>query len=147
MRAWLFGMTKMRRKSIGNSGCRDVRRRSCAAERPNWYAHFAGFIGEVLRDPGTGESDEADGECFEHGVIALEGCGVFVAGPVGLEDDLLHLSVISPAGGDAFRAFRRSAMDQHHVGMFFVGFVEGIPDTDVIVTVSSAGESDPWSGG
>jgi hypothetical protein len=45
-------------------------------------------------------------------IVALEGCGLGVFGPVGLEDDLRDLVVIGPTGGDALGAFRASAVQQ-----------------------------------
>ena len=38
------------------------------------------------------------------------------------------LRLIGPAGGDAFGALRRAAVQQHHVGMLGVDLVEPVPD-------------------
>ena len=50
-------------------------------------------------------------------VVALEGRGLAVADPVGLESDLRYLAAIGPAGGGFFGAFWRAAMEKHHVRM------------------------------
>ena len=55
--------------------------------------------------------------------------------------------MVGPAGGDAFGALRRTAVQQHHVGMLGVDLVELVPDQAVIVVVEAAGEGDLGPGG
>ena len=117
------------------------------AEAPDRNAHLAGLVGEVGGDAGAGEDDDADRQRFEHPVVALEGRGVAVAGPVGLEDDLWNFAMVGPAGGDALGAARAAAVQQHHVGMLGADLVERLPDARVIVAVGAAGEGDAGAGG
>jgi hypothetical protein len=60
-----------------------------------------GLVGEVLLDAVAREDEDAHGEHVQNGVVALEGCGLGVPGPVGLEGDLgdasAHLAAISSA--------------------------------------------------
>jgi hypothetical protein len=55
---------------------------------PQRDAQLSGLVCEVGGDAGAGEGDETGGQCFEHLIVALEGRGLGVPGPVGLEDDL-----------------------------------------------------------
>ena len=57
-------------------------------ELPYLDAHLAGLVDKVLRDTGTRKGDDADGKSIQHCVVALEGGGVPMAGPVRLEHDL-----------------------------------------------------------
>ena len=43
----------------------------------------------------------ADGQCFEHLVVAVERPRLGVTRPVGFEGDLSDLAIVGPAGGDA----------------------------------------------
>lgn len=52
--------------------------------------------------------------------------------PFGLEGDLCDLPVVGSGGGDAFRAFRRSAMQENHVRMLGMDLIELVPDRPVI---------------
>ena len=63
-------------------------RATLLGEPPHGNAHLAGLIGEVVLDAGAGEHHDPDGEDFEHLIIALEGCGLGVFRPVGLEGGL-----------------------------------------------------------
>src|SRR5262249_57213416 len=81
-----------------------LRQRSGAAVIPDWDAKLLRLVGEVRRDARAGEYDHTDREDLEDSVVALERRGPGVPVPVGLEDDLRHVAVISPAGGDALRA-------------------------------------------
>ena len=74
--------------------------------------------------PEPGNDQDADRQRLEHRVVALERRGLGVLGPVGLEGDLRHLAVIGPAGGDALGALRRSAVQEHHVGVLGMDLVE-----------------------
>ena len=58
----------------------------------------------VLGDAGAGEGDDADRHGLQHRVVALEGRGLLVPGPVGLEDDLRDAAVVGPLGGDQLGA-------------------------------------------
>jgi hypothetical protein len=100
------------------------------------------FVGEIAGDAGAGEDDDAGGHDLEHAVVALERSRLAVGGPVGLEGDLRHLAVIGPAGGGFLGAFRRAAMDQHHVGMLGVDLVEHGPDQLGVGVVGAAGKRD-----
>ena len=55
------------------------------------------------------------------------------------------LRLISPFGGDQFGALWRAAVDEDHVGMLGVNFVEAIPDQVVVVEVEATGKSNLWS--
>ena len=63
---------------------------------------------------------------------------------------LAHFEAISsaplgePPCGDPFGAFRRTAMQQDHVGMLGMNLVETIPDEVVVVEVEPSGERDLW---
>lgn len=109
---------------------------------PHRNAHLAGLVGKVLTDAGAGENDHADGQNIQHLIVALEGRGVLVAGPVWLEHHLHDLAIVGPAGGDAFGTFRTTAMQQHHVGMLGLDLVEGVPDAGMVVAVEATGEGD-----
>ena len=74
--------------------------------------------------PEPGNTMTPIGSTFEHPIVALERRGLGVPGPVRLEGDLRHLAVVGPAGGDALGALRRTAMQQHHVGMLGANLVE-----------------------
>src|SRR5215831_10061468 len=110
-----------------------VRQRLRAAVLPDGDAKLLGFVGEVRRDARTGEYDDADREDVENPVVAFERRRPGVTVPVRLEDNLRHLAVVSPAGGDALCALRTAAVQQHHVGMFGVDFVERVPDRGMIL--------------
>jgi len=75
-----------------------------------------------------------------------QGSGLGVSRPVGLERDLRHFAAVGPAGRDAFGAFGRSAMQQHHVGVLGVDLVEPVPDRVVIVEVDPAREGNLGAG-
>jgi len=121
--------------------CRDDddRQRSRAARRHavDRDAHLAGFIGQVVLDAGAREDHDADRHAVEHLVVALEGCGLGVFGPVRLEGDLRHFAVGGPGCRDALGALGRSTMQQHHVGMLGVDLIETIPDHPVIGGVAA----------
>src|SRR5262245_27851174 len=89
---------------------------------------------------------DADWQQFEHGVVALEGCSLGVLCPVGFEGDLWLLPGGRPFGGDQLRTLWRAAMDQDHVGMLGVNFVEAIPDQTMVVEIEATSECDLWPG-
>ena len=120
--------------------------RSRLIEAPERDAKLFGLVCEIGGDAGAGEHDDADRQCFEHPIVTLEGRRVAVAVPVGLLDHLCDFALIGPAGGDAFGAARTAAMQQDHCGMLGADLVEGLPDAEVIVAVSAAGESDAGAG-
>src|SRR5262249_46698527 len=124
-----------------------LRQRSGAAAIPDWDAKLLRLVGEVCRDARAGEYDHTDREDLEDSVVALERRGPGVPVPIGLEDDLRHVAVISPAGGDAFRALGTDAMQQYHFRMLAVDLVERRPDRRMIVEVEAAGEGNLWSDG
>ena len=76
-------------------------------------------------------------------VVALEGRSLSVAGLVRLEGDVGDLAGIDPARGDELGAHWRSAVQEHHVGMFCVDLVEDIPDPLVVVASDASGEGVP----
>lgn len=84
------------------------RQRSRAARRQavDRDAHLAGLVGQVVLDAGAWEDHDADRHAVEHLVVALEGCGLCVFGPVRLEGDLRNFSVRGPGGRDALGALR-----------------------------------------
>src|SRR6202045_1965837 len=111
------------------------------AEPPDRNAELLGLVGEVCGNPRAREDHDADRQSFEHLVVALEGCGVAVPVPVGLEDDLWNFAIVGPAGGDALGAARTAAVQEDHVGMLGADLVEGVPDAVDIVSVVAAGEA------
>jgi len=113
---------------------------------PHRDAHLAGLVGEVGGDAGAGEDDDADRQGLQHLVVALEGRGVAVPRPVGLEDDLWNFAIVSPAGGDALGAARAAAVQEHHVRMLGADLVERVPDALVVVALGAAGEGDARAG-
>src|SRR6202012_4882197 len=115
-------------------------------EAPDRYAEFLGLVGEIGGEAGAREDDDADRQRLEQAVVAFEGSGTAVAGPVGLEDDLWNFAMIGPAGGDTLGAARTAAVQQHHVGMLGVDLVERRPDPRVVVAVGAAGEGDAGTG-
>src|SRR3984893_9879006 len=117
------------------------------AEVPDGDAELLGLVGEVCGNPRAREDHDADRQSFEHLVVALEGCGVAVPVPVGLEDDLWNFAIVGPAGGDALGAARTAAVQEDHVGMLGADLVEGVPDAVDIVAVGAAGEGDAGAGG
>ena len=84
----------------------------------------------------------ACGHLGEKRVVALEGRGLAIAIPVGLEDDLRDLAVVGPAGGDALGAPRRAAMQKNHAGIVGERLIEHLPDALVIVASGAAGKGD-----
>ncbi len=78
--------------------------------------------------------------------LRLNGAPFGVPGPIRLESDLRHLAVVGPAGGDAFGALRRAAVQQHHVGVLGMNPVEPVPDQAAVVEVEAAGDGDLWAG-
>ena len=105
-------------------------------------AELAGLVDEVVGDAGAGEGDDGVRHFGKKRIVALEGSGLAVAIPVGLEDDLRDLAIVGPAGGDAFGATGRAAMQEHHVGMLRERGIENVPDALVIVAGGAAGEGD-----
>ena len=82
--------------------------------------HAAGFVDQVFGNAGAGEGQDADGQKFQHGVIAFEPCAGFaIFVPIGLEHHLIDLFGGGPFGGDQIRAFWRAAVNQHHLRVFF----------------------------
>lgn len=71
------------------------RQRSRAASRHtiDRDTHLAGFVSQVVLDAGAREHHDADWHAVQHLVVALEGCGLGVFGPVRLEGDLRDLAV------------------------------------------------------
>ena len=118
------------------------RLRAALAVIENGNAELLGLVGEVAGNAGAGEDDDAHRHEFEHAVVALEGCGLAVAGPVGLERDLRDAAVIGPAGGGFLGAFRRAAMEEHHIGMLGEHLVEHGPDALVVGVIDAASEGD-----
>src|SRR6266481_7496636 len=74
-------------------------RRGRLAEPPDRDAEPLGLVGEIGLDAGTREDDDADWHGIKHLIVALERCGLGVAGPIGLEGDLPDLTAVGPAGG------------------------------------------------
>src|SRR5262249_58469165 len=118
-----------------------------AAIIPDRDANLLRLVGEVRRDARAGEYDHTDREDLEDPVVALERRGPGVPVPVRLEDDLCHVAVISPAGGDALRALGTAAMQQYHIEMLAADLVQRRPDCRMIVEVKAAGEGNLWSDG
>ena len=117
-------------------------RRLCAAlpviEDGN--AELFRLVGEIAGDAGARKDDDAGRHDLEHAIVTFEGRGLAVKLPVGLESDLRDLALVSPAGGSALGAFRRAAMDQHHIGVLGEDLVEHDPDALVIGVIDAAGK-------
>src|SRR5258706_5929704 len=104
------------------------RLRAAVAELPDGYAELPRLVGEVLLNAGAGKYQDADRQHVEHLIIALEGGGLGVLGPVGLKGDLRNLAMIGPTGGNPLGTLWRSAMQQDHVGMLGADPIEHVPD-------------------
>ena len=111
-------------------------------ELHHWDAELLGLVREVFLDAIAREDEDADGEHIQHGIVALEGCGLGVLGPVGLEGDLGDTPGFSPFGGDEFGAFCAATVEKDHVGIFGPDLIELAPDQAVIVEVGPASEGD-----
>ena len=109
-------------------------------------AEHLGLVGEIVRDAGARKHDQADRQGFQELIVTFERCGFAVAGPVRLKDDLLAIAIVGPAGRNAFGAFWRSAMEEHHVVVLGADLVEGGPDGSSVVYLLSAGEGDLGAG-
>ncbi len=103
-------------------------------------AELLGLVGEVFLDAIAREDEDAHRQHIQHGVVALEGCGLGVFGPVGLEGNLRHTPGLGPFGGDELCALRAATMEKDHVGIFGPDLIELAPDQAVIVEVGPAGE-------
>ncbi len=80
-------------------GCRQAdSMKSGAMGRPGDRAPECRASSPYPGDAGAGEDDDAGWQDVEHAVVALEGRGLAVAAPVGLEGDLPDLAVIGVAG-------------------------------------------------
>src|SRR3546814_12280865 len=99
------------------------------AVAPHGNAPCPGLVDEVLGDARAREGDDADRHHLEHRVVALEGSGLLVAGPVGLEAALLDAAIVGPFVGDQPGAARRASVQP---------VTEGRPvGTDVCITCRS----------
>ena len=103
-------------------------------------AQLLGLVGKVLLDAIAREDEDAHGQHFEHGVVALEGCSLGVLGPVRLEGNLGDAPGFSPFGGDEFGAFCAATVEKDHVGIFGPDLIELAPDQAVIIEVGPASE-------
>ena len=88
--------------------------------------------------PEPRENDDANRHDLEHTIVALEGRGLTVGGPIGLERYLRHLAMIGPASGGLLGAFWRTAMDEHHVGMLDEHLVENGRDELMVGVIGAA---------
>ena len=133
------------RRTVGEKKAALTRRRF--PRRQTGMPSMLRLVGEIGGDARAGADDDADRQDFEHPVVAFERCGFAVARPFGLEDDLWRLAIVGPAGGDAFGALRRSAVEQHHVRVPGERLVEPVPDQAMVVEIEPAGEGDLGAGG
>jgi hypothetical protein len=107
-----FPMTRLAlplRNGIGitiarRSACLGQRSRAARRHAVDRNALLASFVGQVVLDTGARENDDADRHALEHLVVALEGCGLGVFGPVRLEGDLRHFAVRGPDSRDVLGA-------------------------------------------
>jgi hypothetical protein len=99
-----------------------------------------------LAEMRAGKATSLIGKASSIWSLRLEGRGIAVPGPVGLEDDLRDLAAIGPAGGDALGPAGAAAMEEHHVRMLGADFVERVPDAADIVAVGAAGKRDAGAG-
>lgn len=121
-----------RRSAYSRQRLRTARRHTVDGD-----AHLAGFVGQVVLDTGAREDHDTDRHAVQHLVVAFEGCGLGMFGPVRLEGDLRHFAVGGPSGRDALGAFGRSPVQQHHVGVLGVDLIETVPDQPVIGGVAA----------
>ena len=105
-------------------------------------AQLLGLVGEVFLDAIAREDENAHGQHIQHGVVALEGCGLGMLGPIGLEGDLRDLAGFGPFSGDEFGTLGAATVEKDHVGILGLDLVELAPDQAVIVEVGPAGEGD-----
>jgi len=117
------------------------RSRAAVPEPPDRNPELPRLVGEVLLDAGSGEDHDPDRQYLQHRVVTLEGRGLGVLRPIGLEGDLRHLAMVGPASSDFFGAFRTAAVQQHHVGVLGVDLIEFVPD-ELVVGAVSTGEDD-----
>src|SRR3546814_10376796 len=110
------------------------------AVAPHGNAPCPGLVDEVLGDARAREGDDADRHHLEHRVVALEWSGLLVAGPVGLEDDLLDAAVVGPFDGEQLGAARGAAVQQDHAGMLGLDLVKGGPDAVMVMIVDASGD-------
>ena len=103
-------------------------------------AQLLGLVGEVFLDAISREDENAHGQHVQHGVVALEGCGLGVFGPIGLEGYLRDLAGFGPFDGDEFGPLGAATVEKDHVGIFGLDLIELAPDQAVIVEVGPAGE-------
>ena len=87
-------------------------------------AELFGLVGEVFLDAIAREDEHAHREHVQHGVVALERCGLGVFGPVGFEGDLRDLPGLGPFGGEEFCALRAPTVEKDHVGIFGPDLIE-----------------------
>ena len=99
-----------------------------------------GLVGEILLDAIAREDEDAHGQHVQHGVVALEGRGLGVLGPVRLEGHLRHAPRLGPFGGDEFGTLHAATVEKDHVGIFGLNLVELAPNQAVIVEVGPPGE-------
>ncbi len=74
------------------------------------------------------QNNDADRKGFEHHVVSFERRRVLVPGPIRLENDLRNFTVVRPASGNSFRAFRSGSMEKDHVRVLRANLVESRPE-------------------
>ena len=109
-------------------------------ELHDWDTQLFGFVGEVFLNAIAREDQNAHGEHVQHRVVTLEGRGLGVFGPVGLESDLRDLAGFGPFGGDEFGTLGAATVEKDHVGILGLDLIKLGPDQAVIVEVGPAGE-------
>src|SRR5690242_16325989 len=105
-----------------------LRHCSRAAKLPDGNAKLSGLVAQIMLYAIARETHDPDREFIKDGVIALERRCFAMPGPARLERDLRDLAIGCPFGSNQFSAFRRAALQQHHVGMPGVNLVETVPD-------------------
>ena len=96
-----FGRCDLASDSAGGFGQRLRAARRHAIDRDTY---LASFVCEVVLDARAREDHDADRHAVQHHVVALEGRGLGVLGPVRLECDLRHLAIGGPGGSDTLGA-------------------------------------------
>ncbi len=91
-------------------------------------AELLGLVGEVFLDAIARKDENAHGEHVQHGVVALEGCGLGVFGPVRLEGNLRDLAGFGPFGGDEFGTLGASPVQKDQVGILGPDLINLTPD-------------------
>jgi hypothetical protein len=117
---------------------------AAAAKVEEWDTQVSGLVRKIVLNAGARENDDPNREDVEHLVVALEWGRFPVPVPVGLEGDLRHFTMFSPAGSDFLGVLGITTVEKHHVGVLGMHPVESGPDSlDVSVVATREGDLGP----